>query len=105
MKHYCIWMIKFSITLALSVTLGSSYAVADNWLIARSTSSGSCNVQLETSRPILGVPLAGRYLARKEACQHARDLKSSDATDSTTCFDYTAGTVTGCLADGVELPR
>ncbi|MGC2122427.1 MAG: hypothetical protein WA652_06190, partial [Xanthobacteraceae bacterium] len=80
-------------------------AFADNWLIARSSTSGSCNVQLETSRPYLGVPLNGRYPTRKAACQQASTLKTSDPADSSKCFDYLPATVTGCLADGVTLPK
>jgi hypothetical protein len=92
-------------TLASSIYVMPTRAFADDWLIARSSTSGSCNVQLETSRPYLGVPLNGRYPTRKAACQQASALKTSDPADSNKCFDYLPATVAGCLADGIELPK
>lgn len=91
-------------TLLVSILIAGSAAAADSWINARATTSGSCNAQLETSRPILGVILSGKYATRKEACVAAKALKTDDAADANKCFDYTSGTISGCKADGVSLP-
>jgi hypothetical protein len=90
----------------IAASLGAeTRAFADNWLIARETMSGVCTVQLETSRPYLGTPLAGRYPTRKDACNQAVTLRTVDPAETQKCFDYSPATVTGCLIDGVNLPK
>ena len=76
---------------------------ADKWLIARASTSGACHVQLETSRPILGVALEGRYSSRKEACEAATKLKTSDPSESKKCYAYTKGTIADCKDEKVKL--
>src|SRR5262249_26922472 len=85
-------------------TLVSTQAQADDWIIARSTSSGSCHVQHWTSRPRLGESLTGKFPTRKAACERAKGLKTDDPSNRSRCFDYTTGTVSACKGDGVVLP-
>jgi hypothetical protein len=91
-------------TLAMMFILEPVYAfAADKWLIARASTSGACHVQLETSRPILGVALEGRYSSRKEACEAANKLKTSDPSESKKCYAYTKGTIADCKDEKIKL--
>lgn len=94
----------FGLALTVNLSLADG-ALAANWIIPRATSSGACHVQLETSRPILGVPLPGSYPTQKAACLKAKDLNTDDSSDTSKCFAYTQGAVDGCKANGVPLPN
>jgi hypothetical protein len=81
----------------------SAVPAAADWIIARASTSGSCTVQDEKSRPILGTPLSGKYPNRKAACSAAKSLKTDDPGDTKMCMSFGGGTVSGCKSDGVNL--
>lgn len=87
---------------AAAMALLPGTASAADWIIARASSSGACNVQEETSRPILGTPI-GKFPTRKAACERAKALKSSDASDTGKCYAYTRGAEQACRQDNVSL--
>jgi hypothetical protein len=108
MAHrYLAQKVIFSWTLAmLCIFVVSVHAFADDdkWLIARNSSNGACNVQLASSRPILGQELK-KYDSRKDACKAAKDLKTDDPSATKLCYDYTKGTREDCKKEKQELPK
>jgi hypothetical protein len=108
MAHrYLAQKVIFSWTLAmLCILVMSVHAFADDdkWLIARNSSNGACNVQLASSRPILGQELR-KYDSRKDACKAAKDLKTDDPSATKLCYDYTKGTREDCKKEKQELPK
>ena len=90
---------------ALLMASAVSTAAADEeWIVARSSTSGSCSLQLATSRPILGVVIA-TVVGEKPACESARDLKTDDITESSKCFTYTPNTIAFCAKRDVKLEK
>jgi hypothetical protein len=78
-------------------------AKAEDWMLRQEKSSGACHVQLTTASP-LGADLSGPWPTRKAACQDAAQRYEPASGDPQKCGTYGAGTVTGCLADGIVLP-
>lgn len=96
--------IRFApILLFFAISSSIPLFAADQWMVRRETSSGTCHVQIKTASP-LGADLAGPFNSRKDACQKAKDLYDSDATDPNKCSGYGQGAIDGCKKDGVLLP-
>lgn len=89
--------------LLISIGVSSPLFAADQWMVRRETSSGTCHVQIKTASP-LGADLAGPFDTRKDACIKAKDLFDPDATDPNKCFTYGQGTIDGCKKEAVVLP-
>jgi len=94
-------MVHLLSTCALFAAINPAFAA--DWIVARATTSGACAVQSADSRPILGIVLATKPTA-KEACSAAKDLQSSDISDTSKCFEYTNGAKSKCSDEGVTLP-
>jgi hypothetical protein len=95
-------------TMVYLMSMGALFAAvnpsfAADWVVARATTSGACAVQSADSRPILGIVLATKPTA-KEACSTAKDLQSSDISDTSRCFEYTNGATSTCSGEGITLP-
>ena len=91
-------------SLLLLAVLVAPASAADKWVITRATMSGACHIQLETSKPYLGVLIPGTHASEKAACEKAKALKSDDVTNSAACFSYTNGATDNCKAKGIPLP-
>lgn len=86
----------------LTVATAATAFADDEWVVARKTSSGSCSLQLATSRPIDGVEL-GSADGPKATCELARSLKTDDITETSKCWTYTPNTIAFCAKRGVTL--
>lgn len=97
--------LKATIAQILLLPMGVSgpLLAADQWMVRRESSSGTCHVQIKTASP-LGADLAGPFDTRKDACLKAKDLYDPGATESGKCFTYGQGTIDGCKKEAVPLP-
>jgi hypothetical protein len=85
------------------VALSTPLLAADQWMIRRESSGGTCHVQKKTASP-LGADLSGPFDTRRDACVKAKDLYDPDSTDPNKCFAYGQGTIDGCKKEAVPLP-
>jgi hypothetical protein len=100
--------IKWSIVAAFAgvTVLGHASfmsAAAEKWEFRKQTGSNNCVVQLSTSLPKLG-NLISEHETRKAACEAARDRYDKASEDTSKCWVYGPGTITGCAAEGIKLP-
>jgi hypothetical protein len=78
-------------------------AKADDWMLRRQSPSLVCHVQLKTAAP-LGSDFKGPFDSRKKACQSGADNYDKEMSDTTKCWGYGGGTISGCANDGITLP-
>lgn len=81
----------------------------DTWAVARSPKAfpGSCYV----GEPPFPKPISDQYTqilssklaSRKAACQKAKDLNTTEPTETDKCFAYSIDSITSCKKDGVNL--
>lgn len=95
-------LVRIAALTAAFVASTASASAAD-WQVRRATTSGVCSIQSSDSQPTLGQLLTSKP-TKKEACEAAKSLKTSDAADSSKCFDYTPNTRSFCQGQGVALP-
>jgi hypothetical protein len=80
-----------------------SRTTSDPWVLQRATMSGACHVKPQPAVPNLGALLATKN-GRKAICEEALARRTTDATESTKCFEYTVGAKQQCKEEGVTLP-
>jgi hypothetical protein len=64
---------------------------SDQWNVCRNVGNGACSLQPSDMNPQLGKVL-GTFASKKEGCDEASALHTSDSADTTKCFDYTINT-------------
>ncbi len=88
--------------LVVALSAASGNAMADQWVVNRTTTGAICHVQVTTAKPF-GPRLSGPFPDRKSACQSAKEsYNNMDSQQG--CSSYGGGTVDGCKSDGVKLP-
>jgi hypothetical protein len=76
-------------------------ASADEWLVRKNRGNANCSVQLASSGADPAPNSVSTHATRKEACEAAKALATSDAKS---CAGYTPNTVAECKKEGVDLP-
>jgi hypothetical protein len=95
--------VKIAILLASFVTYACVNASAADWMLRVQTMGRICHVQLKTASP-LGEDFKGPFSSRKAACQEGANQYDESLSDTSKCWEYGGGTVSGCKTDGITLP-
>lgn len=95
-------LVRVAAAAALSA-LTVTPAAAEDWVLRRSTSGGTCWVMKATASPV-GTELS-RFPTKKQACEDAKARYEAATTETSKCGGYSAGTVAECRAAGVPLPQ